>query len=115
MPPAAHETPALQHTDPICERGVGETMRYHHNGASTGVAKQLTEDPRFSLSIDVRSGLIQQQDRGIAQNARCERYPLPLPGRQRGTALGNVCLISFGSFSIRSVSSRFEGTLDVVQ
>ena len=100
----------IKHNNPIGLLNSGKAMRDDQRGAPSHQHLQRLLDQVFGLRIQRGGGLIQQQDRRIAQQRAGDGDALALPARQTRPALSDPGLVSFRELRDELVGvSRFSG------
>src|SRR5687768_11038526 len=71
-------------------------MRDDQTRAVAHDAAQSAEDLLFSVRIDRRQRIVENQDPGLAQDGTRNRRPLFLSARQRDASLADECFVTIG-------------------
>src|SRR5213594_1417968 len=79
-------------------------MGNHDCGLAFHQAIQCFEDQFLGRCVQVRSGLVQNQDGSVSDNCACNGDSLPLAAGERHAALAQDRIVPSGNFSINSLA-----------
>src|SRR5215510_3581870 len=88
------DAPVLQHHDLVGIADGREAVGNHNGGTSLQDALQGTLDEHFRVRIDIRCGLVQDENTGVANNGAGKAEQLPLTNAQVHAALGEGRIIA---------------------
>src|SRR5215470_6321360 len=83
------DAPVLNNQYLICLTDCGEAMRYYEGGPVPQQEGKRLLDDSLGDRVEAGCGLVQYQKGGISQDGARNRYPLPLPHRQRNSPLAH--------------------------
>src|SRR4051812_15597898 len=86
----------LEHDDLAGALDRGQPVRDHDRGAAGQQAPQAVLDPALGVHVDVRGGLVQDQDPRVGDERAGERDELALPGRELHAALADRRVVALG-------------------
>src|SRR5712691_3679715 len=89
-----YDASVLQHHDLVGIADGREAMGNHNGSTSLQDALQGTLDEHFRVGVDIRCGLVQDEDTGIADNGAGEAEQLSLANAQVHTTLGEGCIVA---------------------
>ena len=85
--PALHDPAAVQDDDPVGVADGGEAVGDDEDGPARQELSQGALDEPLGLGVQVRRGLVQDQDRGVAQDGPGDADALALPAGQADAAV----------------------------
>ena len=91
-----HHPSLIKNDDPVGLPDGGESVSDDHGGSIRLESVKGVAHALFAERIEVRGGLIQNQDGGILQESPCDRHPLALTSGEAGSAFAHWGLQTLG-------------------